>query len=91
MKKAILTFGLFSLVVLTSFTTTENQTQNMVAETGDTGGQGQMGNGNTTIGSGNKRLDFGDAKTKKTKIADSSLDYSNNLSFNSEVRKKSDI
>ncbi|MDQ7960232.1 hypothetical protein [Flavobacterium lindanitolerans] len=91
MKKAILTFGLFSLVVLTSFTTTETKTQSMIAETGDTGGQGQMGNGNTTIGSGNKRLDFGDVKTNKTKITDSTSDYSNNLSFNSEARKKSDI
>ncbi|MBC8643316.1 hypothetical protein H9W95_01890 [Flavobacterium lindanitolerans] len=90
MKKAILTFGLFSLVVLTSFTTTETKTQSMIA-TGDTGGQGQMGNGNTTIGSGNKRLDFGDVKTNKTKITDSTSDYSNNLSFNSEARKKSDI
>ncbi|WP_370029751.1 hypothetical protein [Flavobacterium sp. 28YEA47A] len=54
MKKAILTFGLFSLVVLTSFTTTENQTQNVVAETGDTGG-GSTGNGQVIIG--NKKLD----------------------------------
>ncbi len=84
MKKAILTFGLFSLVVLTSFTTTENQTQNIVAETGDTGGAGQVGGSNT--GFGNRKLD-----NFVTKIENSKTNYSNNSIENLEIRKKSDI
>lgn len=87
MKKAILTFGLFSLVVLTSFTTTETTTQNMVAETGDTGGtnSGQTNSGHTL--GGNRKLD---PVTSNKELSNSNLEYSNNLSF-VETKKKSDI
>jgi hypothetical protein len=90
MKKAILTFGLFSLVVLTSFTTTETKTQNIVAETGDTdtGGtnSGQTNSGHTL--GGNRKLDT--PVTSNNKMSNSNLEYSNNLSF-VETKKKSDI
>lgn len=89
MKKAILTFGLFSLVVLTSFTTTETQTQNMVAETGDTGGDKQIGGGSYGSGGSNKKLDY--AIGNKEQVSSSTLNYSNDSSFNVEVKKKSDI
>lgn len=86
MKKAILTFGLFSLVVLTSFTTTENQRQNMVIETGDTGGSGKQQDGNSqTIG--NKKLDL--PITRET-VSNSNIEFSNNISF-VEMKKKLDI
>lgn len=74
MKKAILTFGLFSLVVLTSFTTTETKTKNVIAkvtiETGDTGGSGQ------SIGGDKKTIDAGrgqgsGSNKKLNNIADS--------------------
>ncbi|WP_447635351.1 hypothetical protein [Flavobacterium microcysteis] len=88
MKKAILTFGLFSLVVLTSFTTTETTTQNMVAETGDTGGtnSGQTNSGQTL--GGNRKLDMPVSGNKK--MSNSTLEFSNNMSF-VEMKKKSDI
>lgn len=88
MKKAILTFGLFSLVVLTSFTTTENQTQNMVAETGDTGGTSKQQDGNSQTIGGNKKLDF--PTTNRETVSNSNVEFSNNLSF-VEMKKKSDI
>lgn len=86
MKKAILTFGLFSLVVLTSFTTTETKTQNMVAETGDTGGSGdRLGSGQSA---GNKKLD---GIVNKEVTSNSVSNYQNSSSFSIETRKKSDI
>jgi len=89
MKKAILTFGLFSLVVLTSFTTTETQTQSIAAETGDardTGGN-TAGSSGSTIGGSNKKLDFIVADKTSTTNA---REYSNsNQIF--ELRKKTDI
>ncbi|TPD65293.1 hypothetical protein [Flavobacterium microcysteis] len=91
MKKAILTFGLFSLVVLTSFTTTEIKTQNMVAETGDTGGDSStkkdMG-GQSTNPTSNKKIDNPVTNTSRL---NSKTEYSNNSSFSFETRKKSDI
>lgn len=71
MKKAILTLGLFTLVVLTSFTT-ENQSKNNVASvdtggvgtsgtpTGTSGGQGTGGTQGNDLNTGanNKKLDF---------------------------------
>lgn len=91
MKKVILTFALLSLVVLTSFTTTQTQTQ-LVAETGDTGGSGtgQIGNGNTTVGT-NKRLDYSVTTVSNKENTNSTLESSNNLSFNMEAKKKLDI
>ncbi len=91
MKKAILTFGLFSLVVLTSFTTTETKTQNIVAETGDTGDTG-VGGASDRLGSGssagNKKLD---GIVKNEEISNSASNYQNSSSFSIEARKKLDI
>lgn len=56
MKKAFLTFGLFSLVlVLTSFTTSENSQQSAsISFKGDTGGT----NGGVKLPGDGKKLDF---------------------------------
>ncbi|MCY1476396.1 hypothetical protein D3C87_231440 [compost metagenome] len=89
MKKAILTFGLFSLVVLTSFTTTETQTQNTVAETGDdaakSGGQGTSSAGSS---SNNKKLDFVSNEVSVIKVKSEYNGYNSNLET---YKKKSDI
>ncbi|WP_306567040.1 hypothetical protein [Flavobacterium lindanitolerans] len=87
MKKAILTFGLFSLVVLTSFTTTETKTQNIVAETGDTGGSSNTTSGGQSIG--NKKLQdytVSNAVTKENK-----LETYSNTDNTLEFKKKLDI
>lgn len=79
MKKVILTFALFSLVVLTSFTTTETQTKNMVVETSqDTGGTGTG-----QVINGNKKLDYtgntgGDTGTGQVITGNKKLDYADN-------------
>jgi len=90
MKKAILTFGLFSLVVLTSFTTTETQTQNTVAETGDdaakSGGQGTSSAGSS---SNNRKLDFiSNEVSVVNKVKSEYNGYNSNLET---YKKKSDI
>lgn len=91
MKKAILTFGLFSLVVLTSFTTTETQTQSIIAETGDaskdTGGNTAGSSGSTIGGSNNRKLDF----TVADKTAATNVREYNNSNQIFELRKKTDI
>lgn len=89
MKKAILTFGLFSLVVLTSFTTTETKTQNMVAETGDTG---SIGSSNTTTGGqsiGNKKLQ--DYTMSNAAAKENKLETYSNIDNSIEFKKKLDI
>lgn len=92
MKKAILTFGLFSLVVLTSFTTTETKTQNIVAETGDTGDTGNnSGTSGKTLGSSgssNRKLDF--TFVDKESARNTNVEYGD---FNQTLamRKKTDI
>lgn len=95
MKKAILTLGLFSLVVLTSFTTTETKTQNIVAETGDTGDTGDTGNNSGTSGktlgssgSSNRKLDF--TFVDKESARNTNVEYGD---FNQTLamRKKTDI
>lgn len=87
MKKAILTLGLFSLVVLTSFTTTETKTQNIATETGGDS-RGNVGGQGTTSDS-NKKLDFASNDTKVGKIIIS--EYSNNSNVVIGTEKKSDI
>lgn len=90
MKKVILTFALLSLVVLTSFTTTETQTtpiQNTISHTGETG---DGGNGQDLRGS-NKKLDFAPiTNTAKTVFYTSKLELTSNV-LNTEFKKKSDI
>lgn len=86
MKKAILTFGLFSLVVLTSFTTTENQALDRVGKTG--GDDGTKGGQGTTLGS-NKKLDF--TSNEINVVKDVKSEYSNNSNLVIGYTKKSDI
>jgi len=85
MKKATLSIALFSLVVLTSFTT--------VQDTGNAGGTGGSGgnSNDTQVGSGQnlgggKKLDRTSAPVLPAK-----LDYSNSQAQNLQFRKKSDI
>jgi hypothetical protein len=87
MKKAILTFALFSLVVLTSFTTSD--TGGTGLSSGDTGGTGTATTGGqgTHLG-GTKKLDY----TPVSSVSTTKLEYSNNSNLNLEVnKKKSDI
>ncbi|HEU4497022.1 MAG TPA: hypothetical protein VFR70_08225 [Flavobacterium sp.] len=96
MKKSILTFGLLSLAVLTSFAT-ENLTGDTggttatTTSTSDTGGNssGQAGGNSTSVG-GNKKLDY----TSITKIeVPQSMTNSGNSNYSErlEFRKKLDI
>lgn len=80
MKKATLTFGLFSLIVLTSFTQVS----------GDTGGTGTTSSGgNTTIGGSN--IGGGNKKDIISPVVTIKMEHSNNSGQVVNFRKKADL
>ena len=87
MKKAVLTFGLFSLVVLTSFASGDtggNGTSTSTTTTYGTGGQGtSVGGGSSTT----KKLDYAPVVNS---VSNSNAGYSSNVSL-SVSSTKSDM
>lgn len=88
MKKATLTFGLFSLVVLTSFTQVSGDsgtpTTTTTTTTSDSGG----GPGNVTIGGSN--IGGGNKKDIISPVMPVKMEYNNNSAQVDNFRKKTD-
>lgn len=89
MKKATLTFGLFSLVVLTSFTQVSDNTGGTGGTTTTTTTTSDSGGGNGQAGGGS-HLAGGNKKDIVAPIMPFRIEYNNNSGQAVNFRKKAD-